>query len=272
MLVAVLVDMIGTKNVRAIVVVLLLVLICCNLLLNDSCSATDRTKKLINKNRLATKRFIKETQNNGSMVISEESRDKFLNPLIRSGQISNRRNYVHLLSGMSNQEVANLVSQFHINGTEYLNDEAKRDFLWCDPEMLKTHNQPARIIDRPCAKMTFKEDTGKRVALASFPGSGSTWSRTLLEQATGIYTGAIYCDKLLKAGGFVGEFITSGNVIVIKSHQHMINILHPDRKHTVPFDSAIFVIRNVFDALFSERKRSTSKNHTGLLNKEDFGM
>ena len=33
------------------------------------------------------------------------------------------------------------------------------------------------------------------VALASFPGSGNTWVRYLIERATGIYTGSIYNDK-----------------------------------------------------------------------------
>ena len=70
----------------------------------------------------------------------------------------------------------------------------------------------------------------------------------------------------------MGEFITSSNVIVIKSHQHLINPLNSDRKHSVAFDAAIFVIRNIFDAMFSERKRAVSKNHTGVISKEDFGM
>lgn len=256
----------GTKNIQVVVVVVLLILIGYNLLQNDSCQVVDKTEELISKNRLATKRFLKAMQTGGTY-----SKQDFLNPLIRSGQIVNKKGYIHLLKGMSEQEIGNLASQFHINGTGYLDDEAKRDFLWCDPELLSTQNQPARRVYRPCAEMRFREN-GKRVALASFPGSGSTWSRTLLEQATGIYTGAIYCDKNLKREGFVGEFITSGNVIVIKTHQHLVNISNPDRKHAVPFDGAIFIIRNVLDAVFSERKRSASKNHTGQLDKDDFGM
>ena len=33
--------------------------------------------------------------------------------------------------------------------------------------------------------------------LASFPGSGNTWSRMLLEYASGVYTGSIYNDITL---------------------------------------------------------------------------
>lgn len=261
-------DAMGTKSIQIIIIVVLLILICYNLLQNDSCQAADKTEELINKNNLVTKRFLKAMQTDGGSYNKED----FLNPLIRSGKISNRKNYLHLLKGMSEQEIEDLVSQFHVNGTKYLDSEAKRDFLWCDPELLSTHSQPVRRVYRPCTEMRFKQDSGKRVALASFPGSGSTWSRTLLEQATGVYTGAIYCDKGLKGQGFVGEFITSRNVIVIKTHQHFVNISNPDRKHTVSFDAVIFIIRNVFDAVFSERKRSASRNHTGQLNKEDFGM
>ena len=32
------------------------------------------------------------------------------------------------------------------------------------------------------------------IALASFPGSGNTWVRYLIERATGIYTGSYYDD------------------------------------------------------------------------------
>ena len=256
----------GTKSIQVVAIVVLLILISYNLLQNDSCEVASNTEELLNKNRMATKRFLKTTQ-----IDEPYNKEDFLNPLIRSGQISDKKRYLHLLKGMSEQEVANLVSQFRINGTEYLDDETSRDFLWCDPELLSTHNQPARRVYRPCTDMRFRPDSGKRVALASFPGSGSTWSRTLLEQATGIFTGAIYCDKVLKAEGFVGEFITSGNVVVIKTHQHLINLSNPDRKHALTFDEAIFIIRNVFDAIFSERKRSASKNHTGQLDKEDFG-
>ena len=257
----------NTKNIQVSAVVILMMMICYNLLQNDFCQVVDNTKELINKNRLVTKRFLKVMRTD-----QKYSKDDYINPLLKTGQISDKKSYLHLLKGMSEEEIGNLVSLFHINGTEYLDDEAKRDFLWCDPELLGTRIQPAQRVYRPCTEMRFREDNGKRIALASFPGSGSTWSRTLLEQATGIYTGAIYCDKNLKREGFIGEFITSGNVIAIKTHQHLINTSKLDRKHSLVFDGAIFIVRNVFDAILSERKRSLSKNHTGQLDKDDFGM
>lgn len=53
------------------------------------------------------------------------------------------------------------------------------------------------------------------VALVSFPGSGSTWVRGLLEQVTGVCTGAEYCDALLRNSGFIGESITSTYYVVL---------------------------------------------------------
>ncbi len=58
------------------------------------------------------------------------------------------------------------------------------------------------------------------VLLKSFPGSGNTWVRGLLEQVTGICTGSFECDRVLKRGGFSGENIQSGSVLVTKVHGH----------------------------------------------------
>ena len=45
------------------------------------------------------------------------------------------------------------------------------------------------------------------IALASAPGSGNTWTRHLLESASGIYTGSIYNDKkLYRAGELILSF------------------------------------------------------------------
>ena len=38
-------------------------------------------------------------------------------------------------------------------------------------------------------------------ALVSYPGSGNTWTRYLVEAATGVFTGSIFNDKsILRAG------------------------------------------------------------------------
>ena len=81
-------------------------------------------------------------------------------------------------------------------------------------------------------------------ALASFPGSGNTWARYLIQQVSGYATGAVYNDDILKngtlsnryvqikhhvilqipfylLGDFPGEGLVDGRVIAIKTHRTM---------------------------------------------------
>jgi hypothetical protein len=53
----------------------------------------------------------------------------------------------------------------------------------------------------------------------TFPGSGNTWGRLLIEYSTGIYTGSIYNDKSLYEI-MPGEYTCSWRVSVIKAHPH----------------------------------------------------
>ena len=55
------------------------------------------------------------------------------------------------------------------------------------------------------------------VALASFPGSGNTWLRYLLQQATGIITGSVYKDHALLRNGFPGKFVINQEMITSHS-------------------------------------------------------
>ena len=52
----------------------------------------------------------------------------------------------------------------------------------------------------------------------------------MIEQATGYFSGSIYCDSVLKKV-FPGEAVASGNVVVIKTH-------HADAR-TLPKDVQI---------------------------------
>lgn len=49
-----------------------------------------------------------------------------------------------------------------------------------------------------------KSNQRYRIALASFPGSGNTWVRYLLQQASGILTGSVYHDLVLKKDVYPG--------------------------------------------------------------------
>lgn len=60
--------------------------------------------------------------------------------------------------------------------------------------------------------------------LATFPGSGNTWVRSLLEQTLLIYTGSVFDDSSLRAAGMFGEGIPGGGpwqpdtVFPVKTH------------------------------------------------------
>lgn len=111
------------------------------------------------------------------------------------------------------------------------------------------------------------------VALASFPGSGNTWVRHLIETASGIYTGSVYKDANLyllgikhirndrfidwltdlfflvgEDSGFWGELAEwdAGVTCVQKSHDS-------DSNHIKSFSGgrAIFLNRNPYEAVLS---------------------
>ena len=98
------------------------------------------------------------------------------------------------------------------------------------------------------------------VALVSVPGSGNTWVRGLLEKATGICTGSIYCDAPLRIKGFVGEYVHDGSVLVVKTHTsdyQWRGMKVENRNHDDYFyESAILLVRNPFDTFVAERHRS----------------
>ncbi|XP_069105018.1 sialate:O-sulfotransferase 2-like [Argopecten irradians] len=86
-------------------------------------------------------------------------------------------------------------------------------------------------------------------ALFSFPGSGNTWTRHLIQELTGFYTGSVYNDASLAKNGFPGEMepvtkISTRHCIVYKSHM-------ATNKSLKPFNKAVIIIRNPLHAIKS---------------------
>ncbi|CAG0887874.1 unnamed protein product [Darwinula stevensoni] len=79
----------------------------------------------------------------------------------------------------------------------------------------------------------------------SFPGSGNTWLRYLIEATTGIFTGSVYCDEDLYQLGFLGEGVEewSGQTILQKTHEEGDVEMFEGR--------ALMLIRNPFRAYLS---------------------
>jgi len=97
--------------------------------------------------------------------------------------------------------------------------------------------------------------------LASFPGSGNTWTRFLIERSTGWYTGSVAEDKSLYNGGFQGEFEKPdlGTTVVVKAHRYV--------KSGV---GAILLIRNPYEAIMSEFNRKRGHGHTSHASVKEF--
>eukprot|EP01038_Epipyxis_sp_PR26KG_P007781 gene7781-10570_t len=130
---------------------------------------------------------------------------------------------------------------------------------------------------------TYLEDSERRLPpmLYTFPGSGNTWCRLLIEYTTGIYTGSVYNDdSLLQA--LPGEFTCNWKVSAVKVHPHT----HPFeelRLGTFPSDNnkckrggikgfqrAILLIRNPFDSIWSEYQRRLTQSHVKGIKKDGF--
>lgn len=145
--------------------------------------------------------------------------------------------------------------------TSLLTRDELRAFNQCQDEVLrKTGVQPTNIT----SSCRFMNGTGRNVVgLVSETGSGNTWVRGLLEKATGICTGAIYCDAALRNSGMIGELVTGSSVLVVKTHTpdyQWLGVSHPGRQSDPNhadgyYQSAIILVRNPFHAFVSEWNR-----------------
>jgi len=168
--------------------------------------------------------------------------------------------------------------------SEYLTKPDYPHFNYCMKKTwgMKRHAEPGKSVCR------FMNGVGRYpVALASYPGSGNTWVRGLIQAATGLCTGGVYCDTTLRANGFPGEEIRSGVVLAVKTHQtdprwtgvqydNDLPLSYYKRVEDIPiFSGAILLVRNPFDAMVSEYNRQLNvdspDNHILQSGPEAFG-
>lgn len=95
-----------------------------------------------------------------------------------------------------------------------------------------------------------------RVLLHAYMGSGNTWLRLLLENATGLYTGTPYRNgELVGTLGMRGEGVTNSSVLLVLDHcVKGFGDKGPERC-LKGYNKVLFLVRNPFDALVAERKR-----------------
>ncbi|XP_042890033.1 WSC domain-containing protein 1-like [Penaeus japonicus] len=117
-----------------------------------------------------------------------------------------------------------------------------------------------------------------RVPLLSFPCSGNTWLRYLLEGASGVFTGSEFADEELLRAGFLGEGEDpdSGRTLVQKSHGSVDKSGHDlvSRHDAVdPRAPAVLLLRDPRKAIISFWKLLSQPGdgrHTVQLSLKDF--
>ena len=113
---------------------------------------------------------------------------------------ANRRNK----SGLDPQTMERALQSKHMAVLLAVNKRHAQHKGGLSPSSRKSGRFPAIHWCRPLGYRAAIPQRDSVVALASFPGSGNTWLRYLLQQATGIITGSIYKDHALLRNGFPG--------------------------------------------------------------------
>ena len=170
------------------------------------------------------------------------------------------------LRNLTKSQVDSVVTAFGIPNLNPSN--FKEQLLACTGLTLAKAMKPVNITNdgnvvmpkhfQKCKSMSFQK-TGKTVALLSFPGSGNSWVRQLIETTTGIYTGTYKdCDDSYIFNGMIGEGVYTDNVIAVKIHFPGSNDRSWLLEHNI-----IYVVRNPFDAVLAEwnRQKSALKDH-----------
>ncbi|XP_063863253.1 sialate:O-sulfotransferase 1-like isoform X1 [Scylla paramamosain] len=129
--------------------------------------------------------------------------------------------------------------------------------------------------DSPCFNYNTRFGVGvPQVWLLSFPCSGNTWLRYLLEAASGIFTGSIYYDELLVKKGFLAEGDNGGKTLVQKTHQSpILSIQYSNpvgNSETNMTRPTVLLIRNPANAIISFFKFQQTKSHVDQIPEKMF--
>lgn len=118
------------------------------------------------------------------------------------------------------------------------------------------------------ARFLSKYSKHEKILLVSYPRSGNSYVRKMLELRTGIITGSdSRPNRTLSASllqyGYCGEGITDQSVWVIKSH-------YPERLGFIrfPVHRILLVVRNPFDAIESYFHMGMTNTHDKVLSEE----
>ncbi|CAL4092193.1 unnamed protein product, partial [Meganyctiphanes norvegica] len=147
-----------------------------------------------------------------------------------------------------------VMTTFIATFTRMFGSKQKLKIIKDDKKEAKAHWQEDPLCKRFATH--FGEDL-QLVYLVSFPRSGNSWTRYLLEGATGIFTGSVYSDNRWYNLGYLGEMEppTSGRTLVVKTHAHSLSFTPQglwQRRSAISKDTPIIlIIRNPASAIVS---------------------
>ena len=154
------------------------------------------------------------------------------------------------------------------NCREFLSESEKIEMKACEKSVRRKEHFRGPFNASDCR---FLPQMGRHpVALVSARGSGNTWTRGLLEMATGICTGFIFCDTVMRAHGYIGETVKSGKVLVVKTHSAVPKWRGGSNRNANPADasysSAVFILRNPVKSAIAEWNRRSAQEILGKHN------
>ena len=182
-------------------------------------------------------------------------RDVTSNPVQQLVKLVNNKAYNSYVTSLSSLQTESILKQMGVSNLTLKRSQV--NFLLCGGKpILKQLKLPDLSVHIPssfqhCKNMSFKSSR-PTVALGSYPGSGNSWVRQLLESATGIYTGAAFCDMAYVAAGMIGEYIDTNNVLVVKTHAPLFTRWKVDQLN---YDKAIYIVRSPFGAFLADHIR-----------------
>ncbi|CAH1783974.1 unnamed protein product [Owenia fusiformis] len=123
----------------------------------------------------------------------------------------------------------------------------------------KNKTEKRLVIKEECQSLHYhngKPGALALTALASFPGSGSSWFRHLIHQLTGIYTGSVNNTKEGHTSDeFQADGVTNNSVIAIETNEKSFNV------GTVKFERTILLVRDPFVSILADFNRRNEVSH-----------
>jgi len=171
-----------------------------------------------------------ELQDFMAITVATEKNEKLQTFLNSSTKTDNTVKMLNLMQKMSKQKA----EREKIKKAEYntscnekslsINELVNKDFP--DAMNKEWYTEMKKILYKAHSEgcsgspLQFLDPPGPITGLWSYPGSGNTWIRYLIEQATGKITGSVYKHNYVFGDlpHFIGGTIANGSVIVVKDH------------------------------------------------------